>query len=680
MKNMDKVRRRIERLRKEIEKHNYLYFVLNKPEISDSEFDRLLTELKDLEEQYPQFDTSDSPSHRIGSSLRALPSFKEARVFKRLEHPLPMLGLSNAFTYEDLNGFAQRIERALGQKDINLVAELKIDGLAISLNYEEGRLLTATTRGDGFVGEDVTPNIMTIRSIPKKIKARKIPPHMIVHGEIYMPVAGFKELNQKRKEKGLPLFANPRNTAAGGVRQLDPNATAKIPLDILTWDIPFAEGLSFDSHSQALLYLEELGFAVTPHSKTFTNISEVWTFCQSWEKQHLELPYEADGIVVKVDSFMLQQELGVTAREPRWAIAYKFAVAEAVTVLKDIFVTVGRTGAIRPYAVLKPVKVGGAILKVAPLHNEAEIKRKGLLIGDAVIVRRAGDVRPEVVRPVESKRTGKEKPFRLPKKCPACGTKIIHLPEEALARCTNGSCPAQIYQRVKQFASQPAMDIVGIGDALSYIMVDSNLITDVADLYYLKREELMKLPDMGKKRASNILRSIQESKNRDLARLIFGIGIAGIGEETARMLAQYFTSLDRLFSASEEEITAVPGVGKKAAHAIQAFYEQEQNRQMIKKLKNAKVNFNLLAASGELPFSGKRIAITGSLKNYSRSEVERTIRALGGIVTDSITRKVDFLIVGRDPHTKLNKAQRLGVKLMEEKEFNKLLRNTVQGS
>jgi DNA ligase (NAD+) len=659
---------RIQWLRKEIDGHNYLYFVLNQPEISDSEYDSLLTELRELEAKYPQFDTSDSPTHRVGA-----PSETPVGGPERLTHPVPMLGFANAFTFEELSAFVQRTRRALNQRRIGMVAELKVDGLAVALHYHAGRLAAAATRGDGFVGEDVTSNVMGIPGVPRQVGSQGgIASTLVVHGEIFMPIEGFKEVNEKRGKAGVALFANPRNAAAGAVRQLDPRVTWANPLRLLTWDVAVAEGRRLKTHHQALGYLERLGFAVAPHSSVLWDLGEIEDFCVAWEKKSGELPYESDGVVIKIDSLSLEQELGSTAREPRWAIAYKFEAVEATTILKDVFVTVGKTGAIHPYAVLEPVRVGGAVLQIAPLHNDAEIRRKGLLIGDTVIVRRAGEVRPDIVKPVESRRTGKEKPILPPKSCPACGAKIFHLPGEALARCPNAACRAQFYQKVKQFVSQPAMDIVGVGDAASYALVEEGLVEDMADLYYLTEGDLMKLPDVGPRRARSILRSIKASKSRDFSRLIFALGIAGVGEETARRLAQYFGSLKRLISASEDEITAVPGVGKKTARAVVAFREQEANKHMVEKLGRAGVNFGLLKAGAALPFAGKRIAVTGTLQSYSRAQVERLIRDLGGIVTDSVTRKVDFLIVGKNPHTRLEKAQKLGIKILNEAEFKEL--------
>jgi len=665
----EKAKQRIEKLRELINYHNHRYYVLDSPEISDEEYDKLMRELQTLEQQFPQFVTPDSPTQRVGAA--------PLEEFGVVEHREPMLSLANVFSNEELLAWHKRISGLLNGRHFDLVAEHKIDGLAVALIYENGRLVTGSTRGDGFRGEDVTQNLRTIKSIPLTIP-RNTPTRFEVRGEVYLSKKGFKKLNEERAAAGLPLFANPRNAAAGSVRQLDPRITAQRPLDIYIYGLGWAEGKVPDNHWDTMEYLKSLGFKLNPHNTLFTNIDEVESYYQRWTSEREHLPYEADGIVVKVNRFDLQQQLGVVGREPRWSVAYKFPATQATTRLLDIGISVGRTGTLNPFAILEPVNVGGVVVKRAALHNEDDIKRKDIRIGDMVIVQRAGEVIPEVVGPVTSLRTGTEKTFVMPSRCPVCGAEAIKPEGEAMSRCTNVSCPAQVYELVKHFVSRGAMDIEGIGEKLAEALLKSGLIKDVADIYTLKdkKDELIALERMGAKSAANVLKAIEDSKNRPLARVIFALGIRHVGSETAEILAKNFGSIDKLAKASEEELMTVPTIGPKIAESVAAFFRQESNLKVIDKLKKAGVRMQEkveAAKPRELPLSGKEFVITGKLQSFTRTEAEAKIRELGGSVGSSVTKKTTHLIVGADPGSKLDRARELGTTLLTEEQFLEML-------
>ena len=666
MRDLAGVKERVEELRGEINHHNYRYYVLDSPEISDAEYDELMRELKQLEEQYPQFLTPDSPTQRVGAA--------PVEAFGVVEHPLPLLSLGNVFSRDELLAWYTRTSRLVAGKQFNFVGEHKIDGLAVALTYVDGQLITGATRGDGFRGEDITQNLRTIRSIPLSV-SKEAPTRFEVRGEVFLPKEGFNKLNQERADEGLSLFANPRNAAAGSVRQLDPRITAKRPLDIYIYMLGYAEGKATPpTHWETMEYLESLGFKVNPNNRLFTTIEQVEEYHRTWVEGKESLPYEADGIVVKVDSVDLQERLGNIGHEPRWAIAYKFPAIQATTRLNDIGISVGRTGTLNPYAILEPVSVGGVTIKQAALHNEDDIRRKDIRIGDTVIVQRAGEVIPQVIGPIVSKRSGQEKIFTMPPRCPVCGAEAIKLEGEVMHYCSNSACPAQVQQRLEHFVSRGGMDIRGIGESLSATLLQAGLVRNVADLYDLKKEQLIQLDRMADKSADNVLSSIEKSKQRPLARVIFALGILHIGEEMAELLAKEFHSIDNLAKASRDYLTNISTVGPKLADSIIVFFKQEENRNIINRLKMAGVRLEEEAAQPEeLSLAGEEFVITGRLEAFSRQEAEARIKALGGSTSSSVTRRTTYLVVGADPGSKLAHAQALGTKLLTEEELLHLL-------
>ena len=692
MADLDEVKKRIEQLRAEINHHNYRYYVLDSPEISDAEYDELMRELKQLEEQYPQFLTPDSPTQRVGAA--------PLEAFGVVEHPMPLLSLGNAFAKDELLAWHTRMTKLLGEPRFNFVGELKVDGLAVALTYVNGQLSTGATRGDGFRGEDITQNLRTIRSVPLSVP-KDAPPRFEVRGEVFLSKTGFHKLNQERAKEGQLLFANPRNAAAGSVRQLDPRITAKRPLDIYIYMLGYAEGKATPAtHWETMAYLKSLGFKVNPDSRLLESIERVEEYYHTWEERKESLQYEADGIVIKVNQLDLQARLGDVGHEPRWAIAYKFPAIQGTTRLIDIGISVGRTGTLNPYAILEPVSVGGVTIKQAALHNEDDIRRKDIRIGDTVIVQRAGEVIPQVVGPVVSKRSGQKKEFSLIEKtweiyrrkrglkkerkspdyaiCPECESKVFKPEGEVMYYCPNAACPAQVKQRIEHFVSRGAMDIRGIGKSLSTTLYDKGLAKNVADLYYLKdkKEQLLNLDKIAEKSVSNMLNAIEKSKERPLARVIFALGIRHIGEETAEILANEFHSLKALQDASRERLMAIETIGPKIADSIVAFFHQEENRRIIEKLRKAGVWPKSKAAPKEAqPLSGTEFVLTGTLESLSRKEAEEKIKALGGTTGSNVTKKTTYLVVGADPGSKLAKAQTLGTKILNEEEFLQLLRN-----
>ncbi|MFW6105579.1 MAG: NAD-dependent DNA ligase LigA, partial [Chloroflexota bacterium] len=605
-------------------------------------------------------------------------------AFGVVEHPQPLLSLANAFSYEELAAWHKRVSTLLGGRQFNLVCEPKIDGLAVALTYVDGLLVTGATRGDGYRGEDITQNLKTVRSIPLSVP-KEAPARFEVRGEVYLPKAGFKKINEDRAKEGLPPFANPRNAAAGSVRQLDSSITAKRPLDIFIYALGWAEGKAVpDTHWEIMQYLKSLGFKINPNIALRHSLDETEKYYQSWAESREKFPYEADGIVAKVNSIALQQELGTVAHEPRWAIAYKFPAIQGSTRLIDIGINVGRTGSLNPYAILEPVRVGGVVISQAALHNEEDIHRKDVRIGDWVVVQRAGEVIPEVVGPVVSRRTGKEKIFSMPSHCPVCESEVIKPEDEAMHRCTNTACPSQALEKIKHFVSRGAMDIDGVGEKLCQALFEAGLIKDAADLYYLTREQLLSLERMADKSASNVLNSIEKSKDRPLARVIFALGILHVGDQYAELLAEQFHSIDQLAKASQEELSALPSIGPKIAESIVAFFRQEGNRQVIEKLKRAGVRLERekVEKVGEglvpsLPLAGLEFVLTGKLDSLSRSEAEAKIKALGGKAGSDVTKKTSYVVVGADPGSKLAKAKKLGIKKVSEAEFLKLLDKAV---
>jgi DNA ligase (NAD+) len=675
MGDMNKVEQRIEELREVINHHNYRYYVLDSPKISDAEYDELMKELRQLESEHPELVTPDSPTQRIGAP--------PVEAFGVVEHPQPLLSLANAFSYEELASWHKRISNLSGGHQFDLVCEPKIDGLAVALTYIDGLLITGATRGDGYRGEDITRNLKTVRSIPLSVP-KEAPPRFEVRGEVYIPKAGFKKLNEERAKEGLPLFANPRNAAAGSVRQLDSSITARRPLDIFIYALGWAEGKAVpDTHWEIMQYLKSLGFKVNPDIALRNSLNEAEKYYQSWAESREKSPYEADGIVAKVNSIALQRELGAVAHEPRWAIAYKFPAVQGTTKLIDIGINVGRTGSLNPYAILEPVRVGGVVISSAALHNEEDIHRKDIRIGDWVVVQRAGEVIPEIVEPIVSRRTGKEKIFSMPGRCPVCGSEVIKPEGEAMHRCTNAACPSQALERIRHFVSRGAMDIDGVGEKLCQALFEAGLIKDAADLYRLTREQLLGLERMADKSASNVLSSIEKSKDRPLARVIFALGILHVGDQYAELLAEQFQSIDQLDEASQEELSTLPSIGPKIAESIVAFFRQEGNRRIIEKLREKEVGQGLgkrkakAVKPEELPLAGLEFVLTGKLESFSRSEAEAKIKGLGGKAGSDVTRKTSYVVVGADPGSKLDKAEKLGIKTLSEAEFLALLDKAV---
>lgn len=669
MRFLDKAQaeRRIQELRQIINHHNHLYYVLDNPEIPDAEYDKLMRELIDLESQFPELIVPDSPTQRIGGEPLA--------AFKRVTHREPMISLADAFSEGDLRDFHRRVTSVVGDQ-VEYVVELKIDGLAISLTYENGILVTAATRGDGLVGEDVTHNVKTIKSVPLRINppSGKFPSVIEVRGEIYLPKEGFKKLNEEREDMELVPFANPRNAAAGSIRQLDPKVAAKRPLSTFIYGIGYVEGIQFETHYEVLEFYKACGFRVNPHIKLFNSFDDVIDYCMSWREKRDLLPYEIDGMVIKVNSLQFQKMLGSTAKNPRWAIAYKFPAEQKVSVIEDIIVSVGRTGILTPNAVLKPVNIAGSTVSRATLHNEDYIKEKDIRIGDSVIVQKAGDIIPEVVEVIKEKRTGSEKEFKMPHHCPECGAEVIRIPGEAAYRCTGVSCPAQIRRSIIHFASRDAMDIRGLGPAVVSLLLSAGLVKDVSDIYFLKKEDLIPLERMGEKSADNLINAIQDSKKQPLSRLVYALGIPFIGSKASFLLAQAFGSMDKLKAATYDELIKIPEIGTKIAESIVTFFKQEQTNNLLERLKNAGVNMEEQKRSeGIRPLENLTFVLTGTLEKYSRNEAKEIIESLGGRVTSSVSKKTDYVVVGKDPGSKYDKAVELGVKIIDENEFDKLI-------
>jgi len=677
MSDIEKAKEQIEKLRADINRHNYLYYVEDNPEISDAEYDALMQELKQTEAKYPQFDSAESPTQRVGAAPVA--------AFGVVEHRYPLLSLGNAFTNDELVAWYNRAVKLAGGKNFDLACEHKMDGLAIALTYVDGRLTTGATRGDGFRGENITQNLRTIRSIPLTVP-QNAPPRFEVRGEVYLPKAGFHKINEERAADGLPLFANPRNAAAGSVRQLDPRITARRPLDIYVYGLGWAEGKKMpETHWETMNYLKTLGFRINPNNRLVESVQDAEEYHETWMGGRALLPYEIDGVVIKVNPIALQEQLGEVAHEPRWAIAYKFPAIQATTQLKEIKISVGRTGTLNPYAVMEPVSVGGVTIRQAALHNEDDIRRKDIREGDWVYIQRAGEVIPEVVGPIVSRRSGEEKEFNLLEKifdkeqarpaCPVCGSEVFRPEAEVMYYCSNAACPAQVQARLELFTSRGAMDIRGIGESVAATLLREGLVKDVGDLYSLTREQIAQLERMGEKSASNIINAIEKSKNMSFARVILALGIRHIGEEMAQVLAGHFNNMGDLADATEEDLTAVPGVGRKIAESVVNFFKQEDNRKIIEKLKKAGVKLNNEEASKtHLPLSGMEFVVTGTMKSLSREAAHEKIRVLGGTAKDNVTRQTTYLVVGEEPGSKVARAQALGTRQLNEDEFVKLLK------
>ena len=663
------IAKKISRLRELIDFHDRKYYIENRPEISDQEYDRLMKELQRFESAHPEFITPDSPTQRVsGGALEG---------FKTVEHSVPMLSMENAYSAEEVEEFDNRIRKNLGVNSLDYVVELKIDGVNVSLLYENGRFVHGSTRGDGFRGDDVTVNLKTLRSIPLKIsseRAKAAPGLFEARGEVYLSRRVFTAINRAKRQKGEELFANPRNAAAGSLKLLDASLVAKRRLDIWIYGVGDVRDISFDTQFEALQFLKDAGFRVNPHIKKCGSISEVIEYCSEWERKKDSLEYDIDGMVIKVDSFMYQKKLGQTSKSPRWMIAYKFPAERKETVLEKIVVQVGRTGALTPVAELRPVRLAGTIVRRATLHNQDEIMRKDIREGDRVIIEKAGEIIPQVVEPVKEKRTGKEKKFSIPRNCPACKAPVRRIEGEVALRCENLSCPAQLKERIIHFASRDAMDIEGMGDAIVAQLVEKGLVRDYGDIYNLKHGALANLERMADKSAGNLINAIEKSKRNSLNRLVFALGIRHVGVRAAWILADRFKSLERIASAEAEELSSTDEVGPVMAESIYNFFRTKENKRVIEKLKHAGVNLEeKTALIKDRTLEGKTFVITGGLDSFTRQAAEELIRSMGGNASSSITSNTDYLVLGKEPGSKFDKAKKLGVKIIDEAEFKKMI-------
>jgi DNA ligase (NAD+) len=663
------VKNEIEDLREKLRHHEYRYYVADDPEISDAAYDRLMGKLKELEAAHPELITADSPTVRVGGAPR--------EGFQTYQHARPMLSLDNAFSYDALREFDRRVRESSGREKIEYIAEHKFDGLSISLQYQNGALARGVTRGDGRTGEDVTPNVKTIRSIPLRVepailKKVKLPPNFEVRGEIVMPKKAFAELNRQQELNGGKIFANPRNAAAGGVRVLDASITASRRLEFFSYYL-LVEGRSpFTKLSESLQALKEMRFRASADWKLCDGIEEVLKYCDNWEDKREKLPYEIDGVVVKVNSIPMQNELGYTAKAPRWAIAYKYPARQETTVVNDIQVNVGRTGTLTPVAFLEPVQVGGVTVSRSTLHNMDEIERLGLQIGDAVLVERAGEVIPHVLKVV--KEGANRRPFRMPDKCPECGSTIHKAPDTVAYRCVNAACPAKRRESLLHFAGRHAMNIDGLGEKIVDQLIEQGLVHDVADLYSLKLDKLVALERFAEKSAQNLLDEIEAGKKNSLARLIYALGISFVGERTGELLAGHFSSVEDLAAANQEQLEEVAEVGPKVATAITEFFSEPANRQLIKKLHKAGVHPTMEKRQIKSDkFAGKSFVFTGGLANRSREDAAEIVKQHGGVISGSVSKKTNYVVVGTDPGSKYDKAKSLGVPILTEKEFEKLM-------
>ncbi len=665
--NIDQVAARIAELQKEIELHNYRYYVENDPIISDEEYDRIFRELRELEREHPELASPDSPTQRVGAEPQ--------ERFQKVEHLRPMLSLANAFDEEELRAFDRRICNLLEADGIDFVTELKIDGNAVALTYENGVLVRGATRGNGLVGEDVTSNLKTIRSIPLRLRAQGHAPARIeVRGEAYLPISAFTRINEEREAAGENVFANPRNAAAGALRQLDPRITASRPLAFFAYAIGYIEGPALANQVQVLEQLRTWGFPVNSNYRHHRSIEDVIGFCRAWQEKRDTLDYEIDGVVVKVNDLGYQERLGAVSRDPRWAVAFKFPGKLATTRLLKIEINVGRTGALNPYAILEPVQLAGVTIRTATLHNEDDIRRKDIREGDVVIIKRAGDVIPQVIGPVREKRTGAEQEFKYPSECPACRQRVERAEGEAMAYCRNPHCPAQRLEALIHFVSQGAMDIRGLGPQTIEKMLDLHLISDAADLYSLTSEHLARLPNFKEKSIANLLASIDRSKSQPFRRVLFALGIRHVGESIAELLAAAFGSMESLMAAGEEQISAVQGIGPEIARSVRNYFETEENRFLIQKLTDLGLQF---AVSGQEsvragPFLGLTFVITGTLPSLSRKQATEFIEQRGGKVVAAVSSKTNYLVAGADPGSKLARARELGVGLLTEEELLKI--------
>jgi DNA ligase (NAD+) len=666
------VNRRAEELHTLINRYNYEYHALDAPSVSDAEYDELMNELRRLETEHPELITPDSPTQRVG----ATPS----SGFNTVRHEIPMLSLGNVYNEQELRDWAERVYKLAGRRDIEFVTEPKIDGSAVSILYRHGRYERGATRGNGTTGEDITANIRTVRNVPLRLRngdGREIPDVLDARCEIYMRKADFEKLNEQLGDAGEPLFANPRNSAAGSLRQLDPAITSSRPLRFFAWDIGLVEGDSEPTHSANLAMLRSFGISTAPDATTHDTIDDVWAECQRWLERRTGLEFEIDGVVIKVNDVELQAELGTVAHDPRWATAYKFPAIQKTTKLLDIEINVGRTGSLNPTAILEPVEIGGVVIRRSTLHNEDEIRRLGVMIGDTVVVERAGEVIPKIIAVIESRRTGEERPFTMPDICPVCGSKAERLDDEAMRYCINASCPARLKEQVRHFVSRGAMDIDGFGSRISEEFVDLGLIHSFADIFRLDWERIRELEGFGDKRIEKLQQSIEEGKTRPLSRLLTALGIRHVGERNAVQLATEFHTMDRLAQATVEEIEAIPGFGKIVALAVFDFFHEQTNLDLIRELGSLGVNMEE-PTERRRPrsdaFSGKTVVLTGRLEHLTRDQAQEMLRNAGATVTGSVSKKTDFVIVGEDAGTKATRAQELGIAILNEDALLQLLR------
>ncbi|MBN1351005.1 NAD-dependent DNA ligase LigA [candidate division KSB1 bacterium] len=671
---LEEARQRCEQLRAEIEHHNYRYYTLDDPEISDAQYDRLLRELIELEQTHPDLITPESPTQRVGAA--------PLTEFETITHTIPMLSLDNAFSEGELRDFDGRVRRLLETSGrIEYVAEPKLDGLAVELVYENGIFSSGSTRGDGIAGENITQNLKTIKTIPLKLRkdVQGFPSRLEVRGEVIIKLNAFRQLNATREAKGEPLFANPRNAAAGSLRQLDSKITASRPLDFFCYGIGQFIGIAFDSQWHILEIYRKWGLMVNLHIRKCDGINEVIEYYAYMNELREQLPYEIDGIVVKVNQLDLQRKAGEKSRSPRWAIAYKFKARQETTKILDIIVQVGRTGTLTPVALMEPVKIGGVEVSRATLHNQDEIDRKDIRVGDWVVVQRAGDVIPEVVKVIASRRTKGEKPFKMPETCPVCGSAVVRVEGEASHRCQNLSCPAQLKEGIKHFAAKRAMDIEGMGDKIVAQLVDSGLVKNVADLYGLILDQLANLERVAEKSAQNLLDAIEGSKKRPLARLIFALGIRFVGEHVAHLLSDHFKNFDKMRHATQEELEAIDGIGPQSAQSIVQFFESPENIKIIERLIESGVELGAPAKSSSGRLAGKSFVFTGTLKSLSRGKAQERVESMGGVVSSSVSKKVDYVVVGDDPGSKADKARQSGLTILTEDEFLELVKMNPKG-
>ena len=664
---------RVDVLRRELNYHNHRYYVLDDPVVSDAEYDQMMQDLRGLEEAHPELLTLDSPTQRVGAA--------PAEGFTQVQHRLPMLSLSNAFDLDALAAWHRRVQGLLEVANFPIVCELKIDGLAVSLIYQEGTLVQGATRGNGLAGENVTQNLRTVRGIPLTLLGDP-PPYLEVRGEVYMPLESFRRLNERQAAQGEPLYANPRNTGAGTIRNLNSRITAERNMQVWIYNLmDSGDRIHPDNHWDSMEWLKTLGFRINPHNRLCQTLEEVADYYHSWVEGRHDLGYEADGVVVKVNSHAYQESLGVVGREPRWAIAYKFPAERVITRLLDIGINVGRTGSLNPYAILEPVVVSGATVRNASLHNEEDIQRKDIRIGDYVVVERAGDVIPQVVGPVLTRRTGEENVFQMPDVCPICGTPVVKDEGEAMHRCPNATCPAQFFELLKHFVSKGAMDIDGLGEQWCRTLIDVKLVKDVADLYRIEKYQLLELDRMGEILATKIIANIAASKQRSLPRILFALGIFHVGTEVAELLTGRHASINQIMLATTDNLTGIAGIGPKIADSVVGYFQVASNRMVIDKLRQAGVKLEQEMpeiSQDDLPWRGLTFVVTGTLFSMTRRDAEGQVKSLGGAATSSVTRNTSYLVAGESPGSKLDTANRLGTIVLDEEAFLKLLEHPAE--